>query len=124
MKSVIYSDLNQTNPKEIVILEDVKSVYQELYNFFTTIKGERLFEPNLGLNIDDNLFDVFSDENAFQLLNDLIIEVKIQIPRIQPIFAESGVTLDEENHRYNFLLVFTVLGLEDNKFEFYGALFR
>jgi len=41
-----------------------------------------------------------------------------------PIFSLSEVIEDPDNHKYKLKLVFNIKGLTDNRFEFFGAIFK
>ena len=94
-------------------------------NLFTTEKTEIYFDPLAGLNLDSNLFELIDEINAFQVLNDIIIDVKNQVPMCEPDFSNSEVIPDINNHGYKFNLSFNVIGVENDKqLQFYGALFK
>ncbi len=119
----IYTDLNQDNFPNEIFVHDLKVVYQEIENFFSTEEQERLFEE-AGINIDENLFELYSDEIAFDLLSEIFVKMNTQVPRVLPSFSESDIFFNEEKKELELNLVFEVLGFEGKQFEFYGALYR
>lgn len=122
-RKYIYTDLNQDNFPDNILLYDLQVIYQEIENFFATEENERLFEQ-AGINIDEELFELYSDEIAFDLFNEISIKINIQIPRIAINFSESDITFNEEKKELELKLAFEILGFEGKILEFYGALFR
>jgi len=125
MKIAIYSDINtfkSDNGQPLV--EDIQAVLQALYNLLTTDIGERRYRFRLGLSISDYIFESFDSINAFQLKNELLTAIREQEPRVEPIFSLSEVIQDPTSNSYKLKLVFSLLGLGEKRFEFYGAVFR
>lgn len=74
-----YSDLHNELPGNVVNLDAVK---QAVFNLLNTIPGERIFEPEIGVQIEDLLFepnDPMFQAYAMSILNELMK----QEPRIE-----------------------------------------
>lgn len=123
--AILYSDINQYNPKTKPLLENVEAVYQSLYNLFGTSKGERPFQPEIGLDLDEYLFELGeADSNSFAILNIILTEIRRFEPRCIPNFGKSEVIPNYDNNSYELHLAFQILGLGEEFFEFKGAFFE
>ena len=118
----IYSDLNSFNPTDKSVLVDVESIYQSLFNIFNTRKGERLFEPEFGLDFEDELFELMDDIGAFALLDKVNREVSRWEKRVKLDFGSSTVTPYPDDKRYDILLVFSIVGMDENEvYTYHGS---
>jgi phage baseplate assembly protein W len=123
MKIAIYTDINTINATN-GLTKDNQAIIQALYNLITTEVGERPYRHNLGFTASNYVFESFDSVNAFQLKTDLIGTVRDQEPRVIPDFSLSRVVASPENNSYKLRLVYSIVGLENNKFEFLGEIFR
>lgn len=74
-----YSDLSNTLPGNVVNLDAVK---QAVFNLLNTVPGERIFEPEIGVEIEDLLFE--PNDPAFRAYAASILnELLRQEPRIE-----------------------------------------
>jgi len=118
----IYSDLNNNlDPTQI---EDVNAVIQAIGNLLVTWKGERFFNPEIGSNVEDILFEPMSDDVAFELYSRLIESIQRDEPRVRILGNLSDVVPDYDNNKYDVTLVFEIQGLEGQQFEYNGDLAR
>ena len=67
------SDNNQTN-------NTIESVKTNLKSLLFTSKGERMFQPNLGVDIRKHLFNPMTEETFASLQEDIIEQVAIWLP--------------------------------------------
>ena len=59
-------------------------------------RGERIMQPNLGINLRRHLFQPMSSETAVQIEEDVISQVAIWMPFLQ--ILEVAVTQEQENN--------------------------
>ncbi|EJF07099.1 phage baseplate assembly protein W [Thiovulum sp. ES] len=118
----LYTDYDQS--LETSVLKDIDSVFQSLKNLILTRKGERLFNPEYGSNVHKLLFELYSDEIAFSIYNEILNAVSRWEQRVIIIPSSSEVSLDIDSHIYKLRLVFKVKGYGQTKFEFVGDLTR
>ncbi len=59
-------------------------------------RGERIMQPNLGINLRRHLFQPMSSETAVQIEEDIISQIAIWMPFLQII--EVVVTQEQENN--------------------------
>lgn len=88
-----YSDLDNENPGNVVNLNSVK---QAIFNLLNTSKGERIFEPQIGVEIEDLLFepgDPVFRAYAMSILNELVSqEPRIELDGIEIDLVEDANT--------------------------------
>ena len=119
----IYSDINE----QVIsgtLLEDIESIYQSLNNILNTIPGERLFNPEFGLDLSSWLFDLMNESNAFSILSEIVGAVNRWEPRVTVDFGNSSVVPNFDENRYDITIYFSVVGLTDQTFEFSALLTR
>lgn len=116
----LYSDVNQANPfaKERVTDED--SVQQALYNLLRTRKGERVYHPEYGLDIEYLLFELTTEDVALELE----VRLKQAINKWEPRVAivQIMVTADPDNNTYELSMLYKIKGLGDRQFQFNDSL--
>ena len=61
----------------------VESTKVNLISLLTTIKGERVFQPNLGVDIRKNLFEQITEESFVGLQEDIIAQIDVWLPFLQ-----------------------------------------
>lgn len=120
----LYSDLNQHDPQNEPKLYGIESIYQSIYNILSTNKGERIFLPEFGSDLEDYLFELVTDITAFNILNRVVEAIERWEPRVNLLYNQCSVTPIYEENKYDVILVFEVLGLEDETFEVRGSLLR
>jgi len=116
----LYSDLDQDLNESII--SGVEPIFQSISNIIMTRIGERLFNPEFGSRVPDLLFELFSEELAFEIFNEVINAIARWEPRATLILNQSYVTLDQDYHVFRMKLVFQVKGLSEDQFEISGDL--
>jgi len=121
----VFSDLNSFNPKIRPRIEDVSSIFQSLFNILNTKPGERLFRPDFGIDIEEELFGLIDDISAVAVLSRITNTIEVFEDRIEIDFENTQVTPNPEENRYDVDLVFTIPSIEgETKFQFSGQLGR
>jgi len=115
--TVLYKDLNQFTPKIRDYSENAQAIYQSVYNIITTRKGERLFNPLFGVNLEDELFE----------LNDAGTQERIKIaissgisefePRVTVDFSQTKINIEEDTNTIQISIVFSINGIEGQQFQ-------
>lgn len=117
----IYSDLNSLNPAVKPLLTDVQAIYQSLYNLFNTRPGERIFLPEFGFALEDELFEVIDDITTvavFRIVNEAISRWE---GRVIIDTSRTVVTPVPDENKYELELYFSILGIEGQTFTFVGS---
>lgn len=119
----IYSDLNEDKVTG-VLLEDIAAIYQSITNILNTIPGERLFNPEFGLDLASWIFDLMDETNAFSILSEITGAINRWEPRVTVDFGRSTVTPNYDENRYDINILFSVKGITNQSFEYSGLLAR
>ncbi|MDK1290224.1 GPW/gp25 family protein [Pseudoalteromonas umbrosa] len=116
----LYSDVNQSNPFSKERVTDEDSVQQALYNLVRTRKGERVYHPEYGLDIEYLLFELITDDVALELQ----VRIKTAITKWEPRVKIVRITVDPEpdNNTYNLTMHYKIKGLGDRQFRFNDSL--
>jgi phage baseplate assembly protein W len=61
----------------------IESVKNNIRNLVNTHEGERLMQPQLGMNLRKYLFEQFSDEVVFSIQNDIVDTFKKWLPFVE-----------------------------------------
>jgi phage baseplate assembly protein W len=112
----LYSDVNQKTPFDNHRVTDEDSVQQALYNLLRTRKGERVFHPEYGLDLEHLLFELTSDDIAFELE----VRIKEAINQWEPrvTIVSTFVEDDPDNNTYELAMIYQIKGLGDRNFAF------
>ena len=111
----LYSDINIVNPTEQPMVEDFQSVYQSLIVLFNTRPGEILFNPEYGIDIEENLFEIIDDLSAALLYNQVFIAIQKFEPRVIVDNANSSVISNPDENVFELILQFTIQGLDSTQ---------
>ena len=81
------SDINNTpvnrpdNKKDVKLLYDEQAIFQSIRNVFNTIPGQKILNPDFGLDLRRYLFESVS-ENTGSLIGDAIQKLPLYEPRV------------------------------------------
>lgn len=103
-----YSDLNTYSPQKQPLLFDMDSIYQSIDNMVNTLKGERLFRPNYGIDLEEYLFDLIDKDTCLLLIKDVAMQVEQNDPRIDVDLPNSEIEVDPDNHLLSVYLTFRI----------------
>lgn len=118
MSSNIYTDLNTYNPQKQPILVDIAALYQAIDNLVHTNKGERLFRPDYGLNIDETLFELIDNVTDAQILRDVINTIRTNEPRVEVDTRHCEIVKDPDNNTYKIYITFSLKEFRNQIFKF------
>ncbi len=119
---VIYSDINPVTPLKKPLDINIDAIFRSLYNIFNTRKGERVFLPTFGCDIDDFVFELIDDATALLIYQRLVEAVETWEKRVTLDYARSYVEPDYDNNTYYVRMVFTINSLSDQSFTYEGSL--
>jgi phage baseplate assembly protein W len=108
-----FKDINYFSPTKKPLVTNAEVIRQELALLFNTRPGERLFEPDYGIGLENYLFDLISQGSADELFFDIINKVKQFVSTVSIDQSNSEVVPDPENNRYILNLVFNIKGASD-----------
>lgn len=119
---MLYSDLNTISPTDSPLLFDFEAVYQALIILFNTRPGEILFNPEYGIDLEENLFELIDDSSASSLYHQVFIAVSRFEPRVIIDNANSDLIAVPDKNRFELTLQFKIQGLDSTQnFEIFGT---
>jgi len=118
----MYKDISVYSPTTKPEVIDITSVQQSLINLIFTRPGERPFNVDYGINVEDMLFDLADDTTALQVYSEIVSKVKIFEPRVKLNTSKTEVTADLDNNAINIKLVFEILGFDGTQYEIQEAI--
>jgi phage baseplate assembly protein W len=100
-----YRDL-PNNPKNRNNVVEIESVYQSLNNLLSTNKGERLFNPTFGADLDNLLFEPLDELTSFTIYSNIVRVISQEEPRVDLDYSSSKVIPNFMNNSYDVILKF------------------
>lgn len=113
----LYKDINQFTPTSRPYSELERAVYQALYNIITTRPGEMLFDPEFGIDLEDELFELNDDQTRGRILSIITSAIEAYEPRVELDKNLSQVETDPDNYKIKVSIVFSIIGIDDRKYE-------
>jgi len=104
----LYSDINSITPKVQPLLTDVEAIFQSIFNILETTKGEVLFFPEDGIDLEDELFELMDDTAELRILNQVTDAVEDNEPRVEIDFAQTEVIAKPDDNEFELILVFNI----------------
>ena len=83
----------------------IDAVKNNIRNLLRTHKGERLLQPNIGLNLRKFLFEQFTDELRLQIENDILDTIDFWLPFIQVKNLEINMLSADDGIGKNTLII-------------------
>jgi len=119
----IYSDINESIITGVLV-EDISSIYQSINNILNTTPGERIFNPEFGIDLASWIFDLINTSSAFAILSEITGAINRWEPRVFVEFGQSTVTPNYDNNLYDINIIFSIANMTDQKFEYSALLAR
>jgi hypothetical protein len=116
----VYSDLSfkpfLNNEGDLSQVYDQDAINQSLFNILHTKKGTRLMDPDFGCDFQTYLFDIFDEETANNMLEDIYRNFITYEPRIQILSIDRN--LDYDKLLYQFTINYFIINKnEKGKFD-------
>ena len=122
-REVLYSDfdlsfIKHPNTKDVTILRDIDAVKQSVKNLVLTAQGERPFNPLLGSDIRQLLFEPVDDFTAFDIEEQIRLTIQNHEPRVNVLGID--VSPEEDNNRFKVSINFQMItNLDTGSVSFY-----
>lgn len=110
----LYSDLNYIKPSIGGRVYDIDSVFQSIFSIIGTKKGERVFRPNFGMNLNSYLFEPCDEITARSILYDISNTME-QEPRVRFNTSKSSVIPVPTEKLFIITIVFNILGFSNTE---------
>lgn len=118
----VYTDISLTSASSKILAKDLEVAHQAIIAILNTKKGERLFRPNVGNTLEDNLFDLVDDATALDITRKIVSDINSQITTVSVNKSETKVTPVPLEGKFNLTLVVDLLGLNEGRLVFTGEL--
>ena len=96
--------------KDLPVLINERSIVRSVRNLVETIPTERFFQPNLGTEIRDTLFENFSRQTVNIIEDQVRDTVRAFEPRVGDVGVE--VVAIPDNNNFEVKVLFEIRGLE------------
>ena len=112
----------QTNPlnQDLVALRNENAIARSIRNLVMTIPGERPFNPVLGSNVYQLLFENFDSQTAFAIQTQIETTIENFEPRVE--LDKVDVVADFDNHEFHVVIRYQIVGIEASAQELSFAL--
>lgn len=98
--------------KDLRIDYDLKAIQNSLFNLFTTMPGQKILNPEYGLNLMQYVFTALSDNNARLMAQKILQGIKVYEPRVSVLNIGVNVNYDEEQYEITLKISVPSLNLE------------
>lgn len=120
---------NQSNSQQIIKISNdtyelerlvnVRAIRNSLKNIFSWIPGERVLLPEFGSNLRKLLYEGITQHNVEQVIAEIKHIVTKWEPRVTITNIVDASTVDDhENNTVHIKIIFVILGLSDEQFEY------
>ena len=108
-KDISLSFVRNPLTNDILVLRNEDAIKKSVINLVRTRIGERFFNPILGSNIDNSLFEL----NGYDVSEGLIEEIKVLLSNFEPRIRlnDVNVTPVEDAYELNIQITYTIIGL-------------
>lgn len=113
--------LKRKEVRDLKIDYDYAAIRNSIFNLFTTIPGQRILNPNFGLNLQRYLFLPINENVARSIGYEILQGINTFEPRVR--VQNIDVKIDEVNQQYLVTLIVAMITLEtSSSFKFVGTL--
>lgn len=99
---------------------DINAVKNSLYNLFTTTPGDKILNPEYGLDIRKYIFSPATIENAKSIRDQIYIQIRRFEPRVDLISV--NITILEDVNEYDITIYFDIPTLNIRNVSIFGTL--
>ena len=117
----IYSDINALTPTNTSQVVDVAAVYQALYTLFSTGLNQRLFLPQYGFGIEDDVFELIDEETALDIEKNTVDAITRWESRVLLDTSLTSITPNYDDNSYNVVIAFAIQGLSGQSFTYIAS---
>ena len=106
--------------KDIKLDYDLNALKNSLYNLFTTTQGEKILNPDYGLDLKQYLFVPATVEVAENIRDEIYRQVRVYEPRIK--LNDVHITIYEDVNEFDISIYYSVPTLNISKVSMFGTL--
>jgi len=106
--------------KDIKLDYDLNAIRNSLYNLFTTTPGEKILNPDYGLDLRQYLFESATIEVAENIRDEIYRQVRVYETRVK--LNDVGITIFEDVNEFDISIYYSVPTLNISKESMFGTL--
>ena len=95
---------------DLVALRNENAIARSIRNLVMTIPGERPFNPVLGSNVYQLLFENFDDQTAYAIKTEIENSIRNFEPRVD--LSDVQVTANVDNYEFDVVIRYIIVGID------------
>lgn len=99
---------------------DVKAITNSLYNLFTTTPGEKILNPDYGMDLKRYLFVPATVEVATNIRSEIYRQVRVYEPRVK--LTDVNIVIMEDVNEFDISIYYNVPTLNITNISIFGTL--
>tara|TARA_A100001201_G_scaffold106998_1_gene91491 strand:+ start:213 stop:623 length:411 start_codon:yes stop_codon:yes gene_type:complete len=112
-KDISLSFVRNPATDDVTTLSNERSISRSIRNLVSTLRGERFFQPDLGCDVNNLLFENYLDLNSINVLEDEIRQTIEQYePRVELDSDSVTVIAEADNNEIAVKINFRIIGIE------------
>ena len=112
-KDISLSFVRNPATDDVTTLSNERSIARSIRNLVSTLRGERFFQPDLGCDVNNLLFENYLDLNSINVLEDEIRQTIEQYePRVELDSNSVTVIAEPDNNEIAVKINFRIIGIE------------
>ena len=112
-KDISLSFVRNPATDDVTTLSNERSISRSIRNLVSTLRGERFFQPDLGCDVNNLLFENYLDLNSINVLEDEIRQTIEQYePRVELDSDSVTVIAEPDNNEIAVKINFRIIGIE------------
>lgn len=112
-KDISLSFVRNPATDDVTTLSNERSIARSIRNLVSTLRGERFFQPDLGCDVNNLLFENYLDLNSINVLEDEIRQTIEQYePRVELDSDSVSVIAEPDNNEIAVKISFRIIGIE------------
>tara|TARA_A200000159_G_scaffold143758_1_gene148171 strand:- start:21768 stop:22178 length:411 start_codon:yes stop_codon:yes gene_type:complete len=112
-KDISLSFVKNPATDDLTTLSNERAIARSIRNLVSTLRGERFFQPDLGCDVNNLLFENYLDLNSINVLEDEIRQTIEQYePRVELNNKSVSVIGDPDNNAIAVKINFRIIGIE------------
>jgi phage baseplate assembly protein W len=112
-KDISLSFVRNPATDDVTTLSNERAIARSIRNLVSTLRGERFFQPDLGCDVNNLLFENYLDLNSINVLEDEIRQTIEQYePRVELDSDSVSVIAEPDNNEIAVKINFRIIGIE------------
>ena len=112
-KDISLSFVKNPATGDVTTLSNERAIARSIRNLVSTLRGERFFQPDLGCDVNNLLFENYLDLNSINVLEDEIRQTIEQYePRVELDSDSVTVIAEPDNNEIAVKINFRIIGIE------------